>query len=172
MSCRVEWVQNTLERVFRFVRVNTESSVHKQKHYHDRNCETREVEPGMWVWRWYPPKSKEKLGLGWTGPFKVVERIGESAVRIVRDSKVLVVHMNDVKPYEGREQPGSEEECESERLESESESEDGENDVDEGGEQMVVEGWDEGDVRSPPVKTGTGREIKAPRRYSPSPSPS
>ena len=46
----------------------------------------------MWVWRWYPPKAKEKLGLGWTGPFKVVERIGESAVRIMRDSKVLVVH--------------------------------------------------------------------------------
>jgi len=32
----VEWVQNTLERVFRFVRVNTKSSVHKQKHYHAR----------------------------------------------------------------------------------------------------------------------------------------
>ena len=45
----VEWVQNTLERVFRFVKLNTESSVHKQKHYHDRNCKTREVEPGMWV---------------------------------------------------------------------------------------------------------------------------
>ena len=77
----------------------------------------------------------------------------------MRDNKALVVHMNDVKPYEGREQPGSEEECESERLESESESEDGENDGDEGGEQMVVEGWDEGDVRSSPVKTRTGREI-------------
>ena len=113
----VEWVQNTaLERVFHFVRVNTESSVHKQKHYHDRNCKTREVEPGMWVWRWYPPKAKEKLGLGWTGPFKVVEKIGESAIRIMRDGKVLVVHINDVKPYEGREQPGSEEESESEQL--------------------------------------------------------
>ena len=103
---------------------------------------------------------------------QVVERIGESAVRITRDGEELVVHINDVKPYEGREQPGSEEKSESERLESESESEDGENDGDEGGEQMVVEGWDEGDVRSSPVKTGTGREIKAPRRYSPSPSPS
>ena len=168
----VEWVQNTLERVFRFVRVNTESSVHKQKYYHDRNCKTREVEPGMWVWRWYPPKAKEKLGLGWTGPFKVVEKIGRSAVRIMRDGKVLVVHINDVKPYEGREQPGSEEESESEQLECESESEDGKNNGDEGGDQMVAEGWDEGDVRSSPVKTRTGREIKAPRRYSPYPSSS
>ena len=114
----------------------------------------------------------EKLGLGLTGPFKVVERIGESAVRIMRDSKVLVVHINDVKPYEGREQPGSEEESERERLERESESEDGENDGDEGGEQMVVEGWDDGDVRSSPIKTRTGREVKAPRRYSPYPSSS
>ena len=166
----VEWVQNTLKGVFRFVRVNTESSVHKQKHYHDRNCKTGEVEPGMWMWRWYPPKAKVKLGLGWTGPFKVVERIGESAVRIMRDSKVLVVHINDVKPYEGKEQLGSEEESESEQLECE--SEDGENDGDEGGGQMVVEGWDEGDVRSSPVKTRTGREVRAPRRYSPSPSSS
>ena len=114
----------------------------------------------------------EKLGLGLTGPFKVVERIGESAVRIMRDSKVLVVHINDVKPYEGREQPGSEEESERERLERESESEDGENDGDEGGEQMVVEGWDDEDVRSSPIKTRTGREVRAPRRYSPSPSSS
>ena len=85
---------------------------------------------------------------------------------------MLVVHINGVKPYEGREQPVSEEESESERLECENESEDGENNGDEGGEQMVVEGWDEGDVRSSPVKTRTGREVKAPRRYSPYPSSS
>ena len=83
---------------------------------------------------------------------------------------MLVVHINDVKPYEGREQPVSEEESESERLECESESEDGENNGDEGGDQLVVEGRDEGDVRSSPVKTRTGREVKAPRRYSLSPS--
>ena len=64
--------------------MNTESSVHKQKHYHDRNCKTREVELGN-----------------------------------------------------------------------------------EGGEQMVAEGWDEGDVRSSPKRTRTGREVKAPRKYSP-----
>ena len=72
--------------------MNTESSVQKQKHYRDRNCKTREVEPGMCVWRWYPPKAKEKLGLGWTGPFEVLEGIGESAVKVKKGSKVLVVH--------------------------------------------------------------------------------
>ena len=144
------------------MRVNTESSVHKQKHYHDRNFKTREVEPGMWVWRWYPPKAKEKLGLGWTGPFKVVEKIGGSAVTIMRDGKVVVVHINDVKPYEGREQPGSEEESESEQLECESESEDRENNGDEGGDQMVSEGWDEGDVRSSPVKLELGGRLRPP----------
>ena len=55
---------------------------------------------------------------------------------------------------------------------NESESEDGENNGDKGVDQMVVEGWDEGDVRSSPIKTRTGREVKAPRRYSPSPSSS
>ena len=85
----------------------------------------------------------EKLGLGWTGPIRVIEKIGESAVRIMRDSKVLVVHIYDVKHYEGREQPGSKKECESE-------SEDGEKDGDEDGEQMIVDGWDKGDERSSP----------------------
>ena len=155
----VEWIRNTLERVFHFVRVSTESSVQKQKRHHDRNCKTREVEPGMWVWRWlmwvwrwYPPEAKETLGLGWTGPCKVLERIGESAVKIKKGNKVLVVHQNDIKPYEGREQPGSEGESETEKLESESESENGEENGfdrgDEGGEQMVAEERDEGGVRS------------------------
>ena len=71
MSCRVRRVGSEhLEKSFPFCESEHESSVHKQKHYHDRNCKTREVEPGMWVWRWYPPKGKEKLGLGWTGPFR------------------------------------------------------------------------------------------------------
>ena len=76
--------------------------------------------------RWYPPKAKEKLGLGWTGPFKVLERIGESAGKIKKSNKVLAVHQNDIKPYEGREQPGSEGESETKKMESESESENGE----------------------------------------------
>ena len=42
----------------------------------------------MWVWRWYRPKAKEKMGLGWTGPFKVVERLGECEVKIKKGSKV------------------------------------------------------------------------------------
>ena len=42
------------------------------------------------------------MGLGWTGPFKVIEMI---VLLRSRDSKVLVIQMNDVKPYEGTEQP-------------------------------------------------------------------
>ena len=37
---------------------------------------------------------------------------------------------------------------------------------------MVAEERDVGDVRSSPVKTRVGREVRAPRRYSPSPSSS
>lgn len=71
------------------VRMNTDSSDHKEKLYHDTNRKTRAVEPGMWLWRWHMPTTKEKLGLGWTGLLNVLERIGESAVKIQSKGKAL-----------------------------------------------------------------------------------
>ena len=79
---------------------------------------------------------------------------------------MLVVHQNDIKPYEGREQPGSEGESETKKMESESESENGEENgidsEDEGGEQMVAEERDEGGMQSSPVTTSVGKEVWAP----------
>ncbi|KAK7093130.1 hypothetical protein V1264_008778 [Littorina saxatilis] len=149
----VEWVKNTLEKVFCFVREQSEVSVQKQKHYHDQNCKLREVEPGDWVWRWYPPKAKQKLGLGWTGPYKVVKRVGESAVKIEGLGKTLVIHINDTKPYEGRNLPESgSDEPESSEDESEDESE-----------------WSgESDGERPIINTRAGRTVRPPNRYSPS----
>lgn len=151
----IEWVQRTLDKVFCFVRVNTMQSVHKQKRYHDENCKERDVEPGSWVWRWYLPKAKQKLGLGWTGPYKVIQKIGETAVKISRGEKVVVVHINDTKPYEGRQEDtsGSEgdpsPESEGERDSSDSEKE--------GGTTPVIT----------PVKNRAGRAIKPPVKFSP-----
>ena len=111
----------------------------------------------MWVWRWYPPKAKQKLGLGWTGPFEVLEKVGESAVKIQRNGKSLVIHMNDVKPYEGRNQLADDSECECESVEES---------VEERSEMTQYE--EERDEReATPVRTRVGREIRLPRRYSP-----
>jgi hypothetical protein len=99
----VEWVRNTLEKVFSFVRQHSAESVRKQKQQHDKTCRSRDIRVGDYVWRWYPPKANQKLGLGWVGPCKVVEKVGESAVKVKtgKNGKVIVIHLNDTKPYEG-----------------------------------------------------------------------
>jgi hypothetical protein len=53
------------------------------------------------VWRWYPQKADQKLGLGWTGPCLVKWKISEVLYQIKKDpdSRKLVVHVDHLKPY-------------------------------------------------------------------------
>ena len=99
----VNWVRNTLEKVYGFVRDKSKCSTAKQKAQHDKKCRVREVQKGTLVWRWYPPKGKPKLGLGWTGPYKVQELLGRHTVKLKSHDREVTVHLNDVKPYEGKE---------------------------------------------------------------------
>ena len=117
----VNWVRNTLERVFSFVRERSEASTLKQKQYHDRKLKVTSFEPGMLVWRWYPPDAKTKFGLGWTGPYRVIETVGNCSVKIENKNKNLIVHKNDLKPYEGREVKEEDHESSSENSDAESE---------------------------------------------------
>ena len=98
----VAWVRKTLEQVYAYVREKTAASVSKQKHYHDRNVRMHNIVPNMLVWRWYPPKARPKLGLGWTGPYRVLEMVGNRTAKIRCKNRELVVHLNDLKPYLGR----------------------------------------------------------------------
>ena len=62
-----------------------------------------EIKEGMLVWRWYPTKGKQKLGLGWTGPHQVAERQGRQVVKLKGGNTEIIVHKDHVKPYFRRE---------------------------------------------------------------------
>ena len=67
----------------------------------------RKYDIGDWVWRWYPPTAGQKLGLGWTGPYLVTKRISDVTYSVQKseNSPVLNLHVDHLKPYEGRNQP-------------------------------------------------------------------
>lgn len=47
------------------------------------------------VWRWYPPRANMKLGLGWIGPYMILEKLSDITYKIQKfpDSETLVVHV-------------------------------------------------------------------------------
>ena len=101
----VNWVKDTLQKVFSYVRTKSKASTAKQKKHHDKRSKVREVTQGMMVWRWYPPKGRQKLGLGWTGPYRVQEVLSKHTVKLKSRDRVITVHLDDIKPYEGAEVP-------------------------------------------------------------------
>jgi hypothetical protein len=79
------------------------------KKNYDRGVKPRSFDAGDFVWRWYPQKADQKLGLGWTGPCLVKWKISEVLYQIQKDpdSRKLVVHVDHLKPYSGENIPGS-----------------------------------------------------------------
>ena len=175
----VQWVKNTLEKVFSFVRQKSKKSTAKQKAHHDRHCKIREVTEGSMVWRWYPPKGKQKLGLGWTGPYRVLELIGKHAAKIKSHDRELTVHLNDLKPYEGREylidsesdqEADDKEEAEASRLSTDESSSENEDEEEEAATDPIPNyessSQSENEVEDEPVKKSRrGRKIQLPARY-------
>ena len=105
----VEWVRQASEQAFEFARENLkESDVHQEQLY-NRRVDIRSNQPGDWVWRWYPPSAKVKLGKGWTGPYLVLQRISDVTYKIQqhRLSDAKVVHAGHLKRYVADEYPGS-----------------------------------------------------------------
>ncbi|CAC5414061.1 unnamed protein product [Mytilus coruscus] len=61
-----------------------------------RTCPYRPQSDGM------VEQANKKLGLGWTGPYKVIKKITDLTYRIQKDTsaKQLVVHVDHLKPYQ------------------------------------------------------------------------
>ncbi|CAC5365137.1 unnamed protein product [Mytilus coruscus] len=71
----VEWVQEALRNAFQLAHTQSGLSANRQKETYDKNLKIRSFEENSFVWRWYPPEANKKLGLGWTGPYKVIKKI-------------------------------------------------------------------------------------------------
>ena len=164
----VKWVKDTLEKVYLFVRNKSKVSTARQKRNHDKKSKVREVSRGTLVWRWYPPKGKHKLGLGWTGPYRVQELLGQHAVKLRSQDREVTVHLDDVKPYQGREYFSDEEQ--EPASDSDLDLSDTEHSESDGSPQASGESSPESedDPDSEEVQVPTtrkGREVRLPLRY-------
>ncbi|CAG2199127.1 unnamed protein product [Mytilus edulis] len=103
----VEWVQEALRNAFQLAHTQSGLSANRQKENYDKNLKIRSFEENSFVWRWYPPEANKKLGLGWTGPYKVIKKITDLTYRIQKDTstKQLVVHVDHLKPYQAAHTP-------------------------------------------------------------------
>ena len=103
----IEWLTYTMTKTYNFVFKNLEKAATSQKKYYDVGLKVRQYTPGQFVWRWYPPYAVLKLGNGWTGPYKVVQKLSSVSYDIQRDPKTepIVVHVDDIKPYLGQGTP-------------------------------------------------------------------
>lgn len=79
----------------------TNQVLKKKKRYHEDILKNRSLTVGDLVWRWYPPWSKQKLGLGWRGPYKGTRKLAHLHTRysIVKKNASVVVHVDHLYPY-------------------------------------------------------------------------
>lgn len=99
----VEWVKSALERAYQYAFENMQSSFQSQKRYYDTKLKFRKFYDDQLVWCWYPPLAKQKLGLGWTGPYRIVRKISDITYQITscETGKIKTVHVDHLKPVEG-----------------------------------------------------------------------
>ena len=106
-KCRteyVEWLRQTITRAHIFAREQLGIAAKHQKEYYDRKADPVSYPAGSFVWWWYPPNANRKLGIGWSGPYKVVERPTDihCIIQLAPTAKKKRVHINQVKPHLGR----------------------------------------------------------------------
>jgi len=105
----VEWVRAASSQSFELARRNMKASAERQRRNYDANASLPCFRVGDWVWHFYPPRAKEKLGKPWRGPYLVVETVSDVNVRIQEQarSKSQVVHTDSLKLYQGSNTPVS-----------------------------------------------------------------
>ena len=97
----VEWVRSAMQGSFELARDNLKKSAQRQKRYYDRNTELRSFKPGDWVWVFYPPDNKDKFGRGWSGPYLIIQKLGEVNYRIQKDpgARIVTLHVDHLETY-------------------------------------------------------------------------
>ena len=105
----IEWVKLAMTITHQFVFQTLGIAAKRQKFYYDKGLKPRKYRKGDWVWRWYPPTANQKLKLGWTGPYLVVDRISDTTYSIQKaaDRPILNVHVDHIKPYQGEFPPAN-----------------------------------------------------------------
>ena len=97
----VEWLRENMNEMYKLAYDNTQRHAERQKRIYDNRTLSRNFEVGQWVWIYYPPLNREKLGRGWVGPYLVVSKLGEVNYRVQKSEtqKLITVHVDSMKKY-------------------------------------------------------------------------
>ena len=106
-KCRVEyveWLRRATQRAYETAREQLGVTAKRQKHYYDASARQCQYQTGSYVWYWYPPNANRKLGKGWTGPYRIMEKPTEVHCVIQETPAAMPrrVHVNKLKPHLGR----------------------------------------------------------------------
>ena len=170
----VEWIKFSLLHAYNYANKQLGVNAQRQKHYYDLKAKPTSYKVGSFVWRWYWPAARGKLGKGWTGPFKVIDcpTSIHCVIQKSPDHPTIRVHIDALKPYFGEKpqiwvMPNAtrdmENEMDEEELSTDSESEN----LQEYHSAIEHDSLSSSDSESSP-KLGRGCRIKKkPDRYSP-----
>ena len=99
----VEWIKQSLKHTYSFANDHLNVSARRQKYYYDLKAKPTSYKVGSFVWRWYWPAARGKLGKGWVGPFRVI-KCPTSIHCVIQKSPThtqIRVHIVALKPYFG-----------------------------------------------------------------------
>lgn len=65
-----------------FTKESMKKAAQRQKKGYDQTVKTLDFQPSKWVWYWYPPGVRKKLGLGRQSPYLVTCKISGIAREI------------------------------------------------------------------------------------------
>ena len=173
-SCQieyVEWVQYGLKLAYNLAHKHLKQAAYRQKQQYDQNLKPCKYSVDSFVWRWYPPTAGVKLGLGWTGPYKVIQKCSDITYQIQKTptSPLIVVHVDHLKPYTGESVPDAWQEISSDNTTHMSQ-----NNMTQMSEPMAMNpnqvptaASDNDDTHRSPPRTRCGRHVRRPQIYSP-----
>ena len=100
----VEWLRKTMYHVHNFARDQLQNSAQRQKTLYDKHCKPLKYHKGQYVWRYYPPTAKQKLGKGWVGPYRVLSCPTHIHCDIALSpaDRCIRVHVDHLKPHLGK----------------------------------------------------------------------
>lgn len=93
-------LQNKLQSLQENAKLNLEQAKIKTKHYYDRKTRAKEFHCGDYVYLLKEPR-KGKFDAQYSGPYRVIENLGNHNFKIKIKSGSKVVHSNKLKPARG-----------------------------------------------------------------------
>jgi len=101
-----QWLTRAMNTAHEYARRVLNKSATRQKRNYDNRSKIRKWSPslGEWVYFYYPPYSRFKLGSPWIGPYVIVKKLPARTwlIQAGPDKPSRVVHEDNLKPVQGR----------------------------------------------------------------------